>query len=95
MGSPAKKVGKAIGLGGGGGSAPAPTPKAEPKKEPVAAKVEPKIETKPEVTPEPEVIQTARIEAQTGGAASRRRGKFGRISSLLTGGYRGYEDRLG
>ena len=54
---------------------------------------------KPE-TPKKEEVRTARIQAQeaTGVSTSRRRrGGLGRISSLLSGGYRGFgqEDKLG
>ena len=63
-------------------SAPAPTP--EP------AKVE---------APAKEEVVTARVQAKeaTTGGTRRRRGQLGRISSLLSGGYRGFgqEDKLG
>ena len=70
-------------IGGGGSSAPAP--KAEPVKVETPAKAE---------------VQTARIQAKDAVAATgigRRRGPLGRISSLLSGGYRGFgtEDKLG
>lgn len=64
-------------------SAPAPT--AEPVK---------KVET-----PAKTEVQTARIQAKEtmAGPTRRRRGTLGRISSLLSGGYRGFgqEDKLG
>lgn len=64
-------------------SAPAPTPEPAKVEEPVK-----------------EEVVTARVqakEATTGTASRRRRGSLGRISSLLSGGYRGFgqEDKLG
>ena len=68
---------------GGGGSAPAP--KAEP------AKVETPVKT------EVVAARTQAKETMTAPTSRRRRGSLGRISSLLSAGYRGFgqEDKLG